>query len=197
MQPEQTPAPNYDFIFNPQQPQKKGFLSGNSTQKRILIIVAIVVVLLMLSIGIISALFGSKVSNTEQLLVVAQKQTELIRISEVGIKNSRTTASKNLAVTTKFTMTSEQKPLLQALASQGVKTNAKELALGKNADTDKRLEAGRQSNTFDQVFTEVTKAQLVQYQQAVKAAFDSTTNVKIKSVLADEFKNASTLAQAK
>lgn len=143
---------------------------------------------------IVSLFFSSNKSGTESLVAAAQQQTELIRIADIGTQKARTTAGRNIAITTKLSLESEKAPLLAAIKQQGRNISGKELSAGKKLTTDKLLTNADQSNRFDEVFIEKIQADLVIYQKALKTAYDQATDKKAKQALSDQYKKASILA---
>jgi hypothetical protein len=207
MQPSQQlpPAPppmtpggqgQYDFILN-NQPPKKSWFSGNSMKQRILIVVGGGTALLVVFMVIFAVLGSSKQTNTQELVTITQQQSELIRISGIGVQKARSTTAKNLAITTQLSITSEQQALLATLKNQGRKLSSKDLALGKNSKNDTLLTQAEQNNRFDEAFVEEIQKELLDYQKNVKAAYQSATNTKVKQALQVQFKNASILANVK
>jgi hypothetical protein len=197
--PPMTPAGGqnpYDFIMN-EQPPKKSLFSGNSMKQRIMIVVGGGLVLLIIFMVIFSVLAGNKKTNIQELVAIAQQQSELIRISGIGVQKARSTTAKNLAITTQLSITSEQQALVATLKNQGRKLSSKDLALGKNSKTDTLLTQGEQNNRFDEVFIDEIQKELLAYQKSVKSAYQSATNTKVKQALQIQFKNASILANVK
>ncbi len=182
--------PDYNFITNPAQQQKKPLLpGGNSMQARIFVVLGGVILLIIIGV-IVSTLISSGGKEAQAtLLKTAQQQAELIRISTIGVKNARDPNTLNLASTTNLTLQSDQKVLLTH-----VKADNKQLALGKDTKTDIALTNAEQANKFDEVFAQTLQAQLVAYQKTLKSAYDATSNKKLKAALGEQFKNASTLA---
>jgi hypothetical protein len=213
MQPNTPPAPPpvtpvppqgnpYDFIVNPNQQQKKKLglpSTGGKNDKlmRVVVILVAVVILITLAGFVMNLLGSSQRKNVNQLVTVAQKQTELIRVSEIGIKKARTNEAKNLAITTQLTLTSQQAALSEAVKKAGGKLENKTLALGKDTKTDQLLTQAEQSNNFDAVFLEKLKSELTEYAQSVKKAYDSSSSKKTKQALEIQFNNAATLADFK
>jgi hypothetical protein len=206
MQPQQpSPAPppitpsghqpgQYDFLFQPPPKKSRLSLNLNSTKQRILVVVGGGVLLLFSMVLVFSLLSGAGSGNKEELLGVAQRQSELIRIATIGTQKARSTTAKNLAVTTYLSLTSDQKTLTSAMSP---KPSTKQLALGKNAETDQLLTAAEQNNKFDEVFITEIQQELIAYQQSVKKAYDNASGNKLKQILAAEYKNASVLAGVK
>lgn len=180
MQPENQ-QPNYDFIFNSSQQNKKGALAGAGKGKRIAIVVGGGFILLMLIIIIFSLIFGGGGADKQLTLRMAQQHTELIRITEIGEEKARGQAAKNLATTTRLTLQSAESDIV-AIAGSGQKVDAKVLALGKDAATDKTLTEAEQRSQFDEVFTEVVSEELTAYRSDLERAFNSSKSAKNKQL---------------
>lgn len=207
MQPQQTPPPApppapigsnsgnpYEFITNPQKPTKNNLFSGMNNK---VLMIAAVLLGITVIVLIFAVVFGSQVSNKDQLISLAKKQNELVRVAGIGEEKARTTEAKNLAATAKLTFSSQQQPLLDTLAKQGIKLKGKQLNAStqeeidnKNA-ADKKLTEAEQNNRFDDVFLVVLRTQLAEYQKDLKAAYDNTSNKSIKNMLSEQYKSAS------
>lgn len=172
---------------------KPGFsLKGGSSNKLFIYAILGLAVLLVPFI-IYMVLFAGAPDNKEQLIKVVQQQTELIRVAEMGLKQSRDDNAKNLARTTSLSITSDLSALKTALNSQKVKTPSKLLNGGKNPKTDELFTNAQQNNRFDEVFLKELQDELVAYQKSVKSTYDLTTNKKLKATLSTQYKNASLL----
>ncbi|HTE57456.1 MAG TPA: hypothetical protein VK694_01840 [Verrucomicrobiae bacterium] len=183
----------YDFIMgSPNGPKPKfSIKSGSSNKMFIYAIIGLAVLLVPFIIYMV--LFAGAPDNKEQLVKVVQQQTELIRVAEVGLKQSRDDNAKNLARTTSLSITSDLSSLKSTLNSQKVKTPSKLLNGGKNAKTDQLFTNAQQNNRFDEVFLKELQDELVAYQKSVKSTYDLTTNTKLKATLSTQYKNASLL----
>lgn len=179
MQPQQpyqppTPNGNYDFILNPAQPPKKRlFGGGSSLASRLLLVFGAIFVLVVILGIIIRLLTSSGGLDKPALLSVAQDQTELIRLSNVGVISSVSQTNKNFSITAQLAMASEQQALLTYLGSNGYKPNAKVLVLKQSAKTDEQLEIAKSSSTFDTAYTTVMEQYLLTYQRDLKLAYES------------------------
>lgn len=195
-QPTQQPAPgrkpDYDFIMNPPKGPKKSLLVVGSKRKRILV-VAFGAIGLICAIMVFFSLLGSGEKNeVNRLLSIAQKQSELIRVAGIGKQKANTSEVINLATTTELTMQSAQPAMLDILKSVGHKADPKELALAKDSNTDTILTAADQNNEFDSVFAKVMQQELLEYQQALKIAYESAGN-KTKAKLSEQYDAANLL----
>lgn len=188
----------YQFIVdsNHQKP-RPGSNLGASKQGRLFIVLGGVLVLLI--IGIIFAVFISNASKAGQteILRATQKQAELVRVSEIGLKLAKGSSAKNLATSVNVSLRSDQTVLLATLKSSGIKVSNKQLVLGKNPKTDALLTSAEQSNKFDEVFVETIQMQLVDYQRTLQSAYQKTDSKKARAELQAQFQSAGLLATAK
>ncbi len=186
---------DYDFILNhgankPKPSLLPGF--GGSKKQRLLVMGLGGAILLMLIILGYSLLFGGNKNQT--VLEVAQSQQELIRVSTLGAdKTTRGSAARALATTTELTLISNQKEVIAQLKKHGQKTNTKNLAVKKNAQTDAALQEAALNNRYDEVFTQLLQKQLVEYQKLLKTAYGSTSNQTLQNLLNSEFAQAGLL----
>ena len=174
----------YDFILNSSnQPKKSGlghFLSSpqNKTQ-RIIFIAAGGVILLMLALIVFSLIFSSGGGNRDQLLGLAQRHAELVRVSDIGLEKSRDSEARNLAATTKLSLQSSQSNLMTIVNKTG-KVGNKELSAGQDPETDKALEAAERNNRFDEAFIQILSDQLQEYQTELKATHSASSSAANK-----------------
>ncbi len=178
----------YDFITNPaSQPKKKLFPGGNSLTSRLIFIGGGVVILFLIGMLVISLLnSGAKSLKNEYTSLVLQ-QAELIRVSDIGVEKARQSKAKNLAITTRLSLTSQQPDLLALAKKAGAPTEPKILATGADAKTDTLLTTADQSNQFDEEFTKFIYASLLKYQQSLKNVYDATSKTSTKDTLSKNF----------
>ena len=208
MEPSPTPPPfipsgnknnqnNYDFIFNPPAKKKKGLLPGSNTPKERLLMAAVGGgVLLIILLLVIGMLFSGK-SSTEALLDIAQRQTEIIRVSDLGLKKAKTSDARNLAINTKLTVQTSANFTLDRLEKLGEKIKPKTLALKTNTQTDQVLTNAGLNNKFDSTFVETLRSILTEYRQAVKKLYDTTSSQTEKQILAASFEGVTLLINQK
>lgn len=192
---EQNP---YQFIVDESHQKKSPLPSfGSSKQSRLFIVLGGVLVLIILGIIIASILSSASNAGQNEIIKAAQKQTELVRVSEIGLKLAKGSSAKNLATSINLSLQSDQAALLSTLSANGLKVSTKELALGKNQKTDTLLTSAEQSNKFDEIFIQTIQAQLVDYQKTLKSAYDKTDSKKIRTTLETQYKTAGLLATAR
>lgn len=185
MQPNQNP---YDFILNSGQQYRP-----DNKKKRILLVAVIGAVLLVVFMVVFSLLFSGGKGSAETLLTVAQQQTELIRVAEDGTDKARGPLAQNLAITTKLSVASAQKDLLEYMKKQRLKAGPKQLALGRSDQTDAALTAAEQNNRYDEEFTKIIEQQLAAYQASLQTAFNQTSSKAGKDLLSAAYTQAGLL----
>lgn len=189
---------NYEFIDEtPLPPQRKGFLANTSKRGRILIAAVTAISLL----GIFAFVFGFVLKDrdptTPNLISVAETQNELIRIADLGIKeSSKSSEAQIFAVNTKQTIQTDQQALLAVLAARHAKI-PKNLSGATNSRTDQKLSLAKQSNTYEEVFTGVLVAELTKYQKQIKTSYEEATSTKAKNTLANNYDHATLLISNK
>jgi flagellar basal body-associated protein FliL len=183
----------YDFIFKPPG-GKKSLLPGGSKKTRIIIVAVGAAILLMMALVLSSILSSPRKQAVENLVVAAKQQNDLIRLSEVGVQKARGQQARNIAVTTKLSLQSQQGDLLAAIKSQKRKLDNKELNASRDTKADQLLTAAEQNNRFDEVFIEVMELKLKEYQRTVKTAYDSVSSPGLRAALTEQFNSANTLA---
>ena len=191
MQPDQNP---YDFIFNGQNKKgKQPFLAGGSKQQRILIAIIFGGIILVLIIAVFSFVFSKGKSNTKVLVSVAQQQNEAIRIAEIGVSKSKDSATRNLAITTKLSLETSQKQLLDNIKQTDGEVQENELNAKKSSATDEALTAAEQSGNFDKEFSAKIREQLNMYLSELKDARSQIPTKSTRAILDSSISQATLL----
>lgn len=179
----------YGFITDPQvAPKKKLLASGGSSKRNRLIFLATgIIVLIIFVYAALSFLNSSSGEIKADYTSLASQQVELIRIADIGVSKSKGVEARNLAATTKYTLTSQKPDVFQFAKKTGAKTDPKTLSLGKDGQTDKLLTSAAQANQFDEVFIKTLRIKLKQYQQTLKTIYDKTTVKETKVTLANNY----------
>ena len=192
-----TPQHNpYDFITQPPDPKKGRLLGGASKKQRIIVGAAIVLVLSFLAMIVVVLLGQSDNKLKADYLSLAQQQTELIRISDIGITKANRSEAKNLAVNAKLSLLSEQPAILALTKKAGVKTDSKILSMGKDSQADATLTTAAQTNQFDSVFIKTLQAKLKKYQETLQKIYDASTSQPTRDTLSKSYKNTEALIKS-
>ena len=200
MNPEQAPPHNvgqYDFIVNPGKAPKpsKSLLGGGDSTKsfilKIALIVGAVVIFMIVVAVIMNLLFGTK-TNTDDIVKLAQTQTEVSRIAAFG-SSAGDQAVKNVAASSQQVVTSQRQAMLSYLQKHGRKVKDKELNLKKNSATDNQLALALQASTYNTVFRQVLTQQLEAYATQLKSAYDNSSDKLARSLLSKDYTEVQTL----
>lgn len=181
----------YEFLT--EQPVKKNSLLGGSKKSRIAIAVAGAILLIIIGLVVYTLLNSASDGTKKDLVIAVQQQNELIRISEIGVKEATSGEARNLAVTTNLSLVSSQTELQDLAKKAGAKLDAKQLKAASNSQSDKTLEQAKQINRFDEEFTKIIESQLLAYQQTLKRIYQSAQNQNSKNSLNQLYENASIL----
>jgi hypothetical protein len=190
----------YHFIMNPPEAPKKGKLPlpQTSSKRGRFIVVAVIALLAMIVVSIVLSVFSNlSQEGTNDLIELAQRQQEIIRIADIGITKAKSQETQSLAVTTKLAMGSDQQQILNRLAKNKVKLKAAELNLRKSTQTDALLVQADQKNQFDEAFTKTVQSQLINYQQAIKKTYDANNSKSARTMLTTMNDNANKLLTPK
>jgi len=192
--PQSAPTPQgnpYDFILNPQKP-KKAYKGLHGLARTIILIVAGTILFMVIAGFILNALLPKKISK-EDMLGLAQSQTEIIRITDQGASAATKQVARNFATTISATILTQKKQTVDLLAKNGVKTNSKELALKQNATNDQKLASAKATSTYDKAFTEITQAELQKYSNLLKQLSTKATTQDERIRLGDYYQQSQLL----
>lgn len=189
-QPDQNASGNnYDFIVTPgaAAPKRKFSLpfGGDSFITKVLFLLGGAVVLMIIVTVAINLLFGGR-NNTGALVLLAQNQQEIVRVSSLG-KNASSQPVKNAAINTALSVKSQQRDWLEFLSKRGTSPKPEELNLKKDASTDSRLEAAEQTSTFDSTYTSVMRTLLEEYANELKTVYDGTSSQQQRPLLSTHY----------
>ncbi len=194
MQPQQQPgqfnSQQYDFIMNNPQPKKSLFGGGSNSKTRILILAIVGLMVVTFFIIIVSSLLGGGGSSKDQLMSIATQQTEIMRVAAIGTDKATGVNAKTLAVSTNLALSTDKAAVVKRISG---KTSEKDLALGRDSETDTKLTTAEQNGTFDTIFTTIMRELLVDYQSDLESAYNATSAEATKQVLAQAYENARAL----
>ncbi len=191
--PPPMPSGNpYDFIMNSGQKSRRGFGGGSMTQ-RIVIVVIGLVLLLIAAIVAFAVITSSSSGSVENLVKLAQQQTEIARVAAIGVEQASSNDTKNLAITTQLSMQSGATDTVALLKKSGHKVNDNTLALLQNSHTDEQLDQAAANSSFDDTFTKIIKAQLSNYRVALQNDSKTATKLSEKQLLQQSFNSVTIL----
>lgn len=176
----------YEFITNPQKPQRQIPRFGNSIGARIAIVASILALLIVGYIFLSSFLNRESKAQVDRLIEIGEVQSEMMRISALADKEAKGADAKNLAASTNLAIQSSQQDVKKLLNGRGVGSKGldKKFAAGKNPKNDTALTEASRNNRFDETYTTVLNRELVDYQKLLNAAFESGSANEKKSLQA-------------
>jgi hypothetical protein len=179
---------DFNFIMDSNQ-GGSGPAALQDPKKRIIISVLFVSVVLLLVV-IAFAVFSSLTKKDSSSLVeVAAYQTELVRISTLGLKESTDQNVRTKATTLQAFMQSDLTNTTSYLSSTGVKFEKEQSSLKYDSKVDKDLESAALRNNYDKVLLEIFDSTTEAYKASLQKALNSTTIDKEKAVLEAAAKN--------
>lgn len=183
------PTNNYDFILNPQKPQKKlfGGMGGDTFIAKVAFIVGGAIIIMVVGALLVNLIFGSK-TNLETLVSLAKTEQEIGRLSDMG-KDAVEQQIKNAAINTDLVVTSHQRSWLTFVEKRGREVKSEELNLGKDSSSDRKLTLAKQTSTFDPTYTTLMRASLTDYAKDLKQAYQGATNKQEKLLLDAQYKD--------
>lgn len=199
-----TPPANtgqYDFILNYGANKKSPLPSvpvpgQSSVIGRILVAVGGGIVLLIAAWIFFGIIIAKKPAvDPAAFTTIAQRQTELARISLEPAQNATGLDTKNFAATVQLSLLTDQETIVSLLQKYGVKLNQTMLAGRKNSQTDAALQQAQASGTYDQAYIAAAQSQLHDYEQELKQTFNATTNATARQVLNNDYTHAQLLDQ--
>lgn len=151
-------------------------------------------VVVMVAAGFLINIFYGDKTNVQDIVGIVQQEQELIRISG---KQSNTTsqATKNAAVSTRATITTQQAEWLLFLGQRKRKVPPNELSLKQNLTIDRQLTQAQATSTYDSAFQQIMRTQLETYATALRSAHAKAVGTKEKALLAEDYNEVQLLLE--
>lgn len=180
---DQEIKPDYDFIREVNEAIEHHD-TDKDKRKRILIAsaggVGLIIVVWMLA----ALIFSGGPDVTQRLISIAQRQEEIIRISEIGTDTARDREVEQFATTTRAAIRSSQNDITRLIeARTGSRVSQNRLRAGENVQTTQELETALQANRFDITFITVIQDELIEYRTTMEIALSETNSANEREVL--------------
>ncbi len=182
-QPTSTTPPDLDFILQSTPPKPRRFRTSNSKAQRTLTIIIAGIVLIVLIFVFMSVIQAKNRRGSAELIDLAAYQTELVRVAEIGVKNSVNTNVRGSAQTSYLTILSDLIKTKKMISSLDVKLVETDLSKYKTESNDAKLEEARTANDFDSVYSSLFDDKLVSYEERLADVFMAQSNTKIKNTI--------------
>lgn len=184
---------NYDFIMSPPTPPKRGpmgFLRDPFIAKIVYIVGGAIALMIVMAI-VVSVFFGGR-NNTDEIISLAQKEQEIIRLSNLG-KDAAGQSVKNAAANTLLSLKTQQKEWLGFLSSRGQTIKDERLNLAQNSSTDQILENAEQNGTFDSTYAGIMRDHLEAYANSIREIYQKTSSEAEQQLLSQHYDNTALL----
>ncbi len=178
MQP-QDQAP-YNFILDPSSHRSRLPFLQTPKQKRIVMVLFIAVILIfVLIVG--NLLLSSGKQSNQDLVTVASYQTEIVRISKLGLKTAKDSNTRNRVSTLEAFVASDLSNSKDYLAKFGPKLTSKRAILKRDKTIDSALTTASETNTFDRTLITQLDSLQEKYKSSLQKALQAspTNNKKI------------------
>jgi len=166
---------------------------GSSLPQKLLVIVGGAVVLIIV-MWIIGSILGGGGGNTATLTKLVQQEQEIARVAGLGVEAGRTDI-RNAAINIQLSLSSQQQQWVQTLTNQGTKLGDEQKNALLNAATDQQLESAKTNNSFDKTLSDILQSYLNDYSQALKTAFDATSNPEVQVQLQSHYQQVQLLLE--
>ena len=141
--------------------------------------------LMIVAAVLVNLFFGGK-TNLETVVALAQSEQEIVRLAGRG-EDAGNQAVRNAAITARVSVRTQQQEWLAYLSKHGRKVESEELALKKNAATDRQLTTATQTSTFDTTYVSVMRGRLDAYAASLRNAHQGASNKQERELLAVHF----------
>lgn len=149
---------------------------------------------MLVTAGVVLAnVFLADKTNVNDLVTVAQYQTEIIRLSDE--KDTFVTAQsvKNAAITTTLAINTQKQENIEFLRLHNRKLPPAEAKLKKDPATDKQLTLAKETSTYDSTYTKVMREILAQYSRALTTARENSISNTENAMLSKHYDQTQTL----
>jgi hypothetical protein len=181
----------YEFIVNPNTPQKHGGLTGVSFGKQLAVLVGGAIVLLVVAAMVLSALKPKGIGP--DMVAIAQRQEEIVRIATAAAQQASSQDTKNFVITTQLSLSSQQQQVIGYLTTNSIKTNAKLLGIDHTKQTDTLLADAANAGTYDSVVVTTLNDQLKTYEGQLQTTYKKATGKTSKKILQNSYTAAVSL----
>jgi hypothetical protein len=193
------PEPDYNFILQPPQKRPKlKMISGNGSPLSRLVMVLVGFLILLILFSLVKSLLSTSPFNTNDLLSVVQRQSEIAHIlsTDLATNNEQTslnTNNQNFAATALLSINSSQSQIINYLTTNKVKLKTTQIQVILDPSLDNQLSSSLQSNNFNQTFNQIMQNQLSLYELELSTAYKSTSGPKGKILLKSTYQGAQLL----
>lgn len=162
------PEPDYSFLESNQ--ESSGYFdfftkADKKTRTKMIGFGGGILLLVLLVVGLLFS--GGSDDLQTRLITVAQKQNEIIRITEIGEDKARSQEILTVSIVTKASMGSAQNQI-KGVVSGSISNEV--LRRLESSQTTNELNSAEQANRFDEIYLEILEAELESYLASLETA---------------------------
>ncbi len=166
----------YDFIMD--NGNKSGGLGSSFLQNpknKIVVSILFVSIVLILVIVAFNVVSNLGKANNDDLVDLMARQTEIVRISELGLDDADSQAVKTKLATLNSIMKSDYRVISGYLTRVGHEIEPLKLKVHFDSSVEEDLETAKSSNRLDSALLELIDEETTNYKSALRKALDATT----------------------
>ena len=185
----------YDFIMDPNRNRSSGpaFLQ-NPKQRNIVLVLFIIVVLFLVIVAF--SVFSSLGSNdNEDLVLMSAYQTEIARVSELGLDNSTDLGTRTKIATLNSFINSDLVSNISYLDRNGREVKPQEQAAKRDSSIDTALDEAQKTNTYDDELNDQIETLVSGYASVLREASKSPEGPNKEALLTTAANNIDTYFQ--
>lgn len=188
---KQTPvdSTSFDFILGTPEPEPVPFLKRVNIVRIIIAIVALIVFIIIFAVVMSNLSAKANQDQQNRLIYIEQLQTEIMRTAAIGEVRSTDSDIKTRSKAINSGITDARTKVQALLEARNGSTTDDELNALVDPKTDDLLQKAEQYTNFDETYTKIINAKIVEYQQAILAAEKSGTKTE-KQILEENYKDA-------
>lgn len=182
----------YNFIMDPNLQQKNRPAMLQNPKQRIIISIVFVVVVLMVLFIAYSFIASLGKQDNSALISINAQQNEIIRISDLGLKEAKDPNTKTLVATLKSFVVSDQVDTESYLSKNGTKITPEQAVSKKDSSIDEDLETALQRNNYDEALLASLKDLQSSYKKSLSSALSDSSSTTRKQLLETAIANLNT-----
>jgi hypothetical protein len=186
----------YQFIMDSTTGNAGGPAFLQDPKKRNIIAVLFVTVALLVVFIIIAIFMSFSGRSSSAIVDVAAYQTELLRISNLGLASATDPSVRAKAATMQAFIQSDLSNTTAYLASNGKSIEKTETALKLDTTIDKNLESAALRNRFEEELLKSLEATSKNYKSSLQVALNGSSNDEETAVLQSAAKNIITFEES-
>ena len=194
MQPEEQKEKDihaYDFILDTPEPVEPPLSSRINKRKLTVVLIIISLLLAVFSAVFLTALsrLNKEANETQRakLTEIAQQQTEISRITELGSERAERSKTRNRLEAIGNNMETSREKILKTVEARGALPTEEELAVKEDIGVTEQLDKADTYQNYDETLDKILDQKLLEYQRLLLAA-EGGANQEERQLLQELYK---------